>query len=558
MSRSSWRRAGRLFAALAAVTAMLPSIADDGVLVRHDFEGDVATGPYTFTVFEHSSGSVALSELFRHSGSRSVEIRDVAGDGEFAELQGFFPHVKSGIATMRFALLVAEPRERLNVAFAGPSHFSMEADGIGFWLKARGGRFLHVTDRDESVIATIESFVWYEFEVLYDVGEGRYDLTVWREGEASPLVRLENVRNATGIAGSGLDRFSFIGDVPWEDGSNARFYVDDLLIATDSAAQQGPFVAPGRRMLFVDIWDHFQRELYRQPECPPYAGLADFGVDAVDRRRLQSAGLLTRLIELIDGCEPGVAATQEEVDEDLRRRLDAAALWRQGCAAPPGCATPCAVELFVSASELVPEGKIYEMSAVLALASAARWDEADELFASIHPRWQDDPRYPAIAATLGLARGDLEAAEEQLAAAYDVEPVAGERPILRRLWSGELGRLLVDELKAEFPDDWNVLLEAALVLEQRYHVLLWQERYGEARSYAERWVVRSRKLGVETSRWMERAGDAAFYEGDHHAALEHYESMLDSRARRTAALLKLSDVHFMLGHHELERAYREK
>ena len=59
----------------------------DAVLARWDFEDDaIETGPYTLWIFEGAKGSVSLSTDFRYQGFRSVEIRDRAGDGEFAEL----------------------------------------------------------------------------------------------------------------------------------------------------------------------------------------------------------------------------------------------------------------------------------------------------------------------------------------------------------------------------------------------------------------------------------------------------------------------------------------
>ena len=66
-------------------------------LVWYDFEDDdLESGPTTFMVFEGAKGSVNLSSAYRHSGYRSVEIRDVASDGQFAELQGFFKSCGGG------------------------------------------------------------------------------------------------------------------------------------------------------------------------------------------------------------------------------------------------------------------------------------------------------------------------------------------------------------------------------------------------------------------------------------------------------------------------------
>ena len=113
-----------------SLTATLAA-AESAVLVDYDFDGEaVATGPYTLMVFENSRGSVSLTESFRNSGRRSVEIRDVAGDGEFAELQGYFDDPGTGRVFVHFAFMSAEPKESFNIALAGPAHFILEPGGI--------------------------------------------------------------------------------------------------------------------------------------------------------------------------------------------------------------------------------------------------------------------------------------------------------------------------------------------------------------------------------------------------------------------------------------------
>jgi hypothetical protein len=102
----------------------------------------VETGPDTFAVFERSKGSVKLSSAYRFSGYRSVELRDVVGDHDFPELQGYFPARRNGRLFAHFALLTTDAGDILNVALAGPKWFTLAKDGIGFWLKrtASSGR----------------------------------------------------------------------------------------------------------------------------------------------------------------------------------------------------------------------------------------------------------------------------------------------------------------------------------------------------------------------------------------------------------------------------------
>ncbi len=177
---------------------------------------------------------------------------------------------------------------------------------------------------------------------------------------------------------------------------------------------------------------------------------------------------------------------------------------------------------------------------------------------SIYPDWHDDPRCPASAAVRGLARDRLDDAEYELAAVS--EEVAAERSddALRRLWSGELDRSLVDLLKQRYPDEWSLHVATALAAEHRFYVLLWQSRHDEAARYAERMSTRMKELGLSPGRWIERQGDASFYAGDYSAALDSYRTALPQLQHPASALLKLSDVHFKLGNLDEERAYRQK
>src|SRR3989442_849694 len=99
------------------------------IVVNYSFDdNDAATGPDTFRVFNYAKGNVNLTTTYCHSGYRSVEIRDVAGDKEFPELQGYFPVRRKGEIFAHFAFMTTAPGEPLNMALAGPQWFKVRKD----------------------------------------------------------------------------------------------------------------------------------------------------------------------------------------------------------------------------------------------------------------------------------------------------------------------------------------------------------------------------------------------------------------------------------------------
>ena len=549
MTDSTWPR--RLALALALTCGQVHAQSND-VLVRYDFDAEtVETGPYTLIAYENAKGSVSLTTKYRFSGSRSVEIRDVAGDGEFAELQGFFREMPGGKVYVHFAFLIAEPAESMNIALAGEGHFAMRRNGFGFWLEAKDGHLFHVTKGKDVKLFPIQAFTWYVTDVAYDVDRGTYDLTVAAEGRQPPLVSLRAVPNPVGVPGSRIHKFSFIGDPPGLDRSNARFYVDDIVVRADRPVpSEGPFVAPGRRMLFVDIYRYYRSLLYEKPQCLPALGPEDFGLGPADMQSLASSGSLKLYDNLADRKLVSLPA---QLPEFLRPPLEAMVVWGAGCRAPPASALP----LFERAHDAVPAAKLYGMARVLALAAEKRWPEADALFAAIHPDWRSDPRFPAVSAILGMARGDLEQAEIAIGTAPDHFPVPADAP-LRRLWSGDLDQALVRDLTAAFPNDWADHLGTFLTAEHRYFVLVWRERYEEARAYADQMAAELRRMGLPAGNWLERRGDALLWMGDSRGALQSYEESLTSLVDQDPVFAKLSDVYFTLGDFDRERFYREK
>src|SRR5205085_1151010 len=84
----------------------LTSSIEAKILSEFSFDVDdwsIETRPDTFSVFQNSRGRVALTQAFHFSGYRSIEIKDVAGNGDFPELQGYFPVQTEGKLFAHFA-----------------------------------------------------------------------------------------------------------------------------------------------------------------------------------------------------------------------------------------------------------------------------------------------------------------------------------------------------------------------------------------------------------------------------------------------------------------------
>jgi hypothetical protein len=280
-------RAAAGFLSLILLTALPASAAGPSpILVSYSWDdGKVDTGPDTFSVFRNARGNVQLSNAFRASGTQSVEIRDVAGDGDFPELQGYFPVRRDGWLVIHFALLVTDPKEELNIALAGPNGFQLVPDGISFWLFTRDGHLFHKTDSIPKRLLRLKPFTWYGIDADYDVVAGRYDLRIFEEGVEKPVVSLKGQPNAASHPGSAVNMFSFIGDYG-EDRSNVVYYVDDVVVASSRAVALPAFVAPGRRQFLAD----------RQAGVPQKPAAQEGEPDAVRLEREGDAAFRSRVL----------------------------------------------------------------------------------------------------------------------------------------------------------------------------------------------------------------------------------------------------------------------
>ena len=292
------------------------------ILAQYSFDdASIETGPDTFAIFQQAKGSVRLSWSDHFSGYRSIEIRDVSGDRDFPELQGYFPLRSRGTIYLHFALMITDPAEELNIALVGPAGFAPRLNGIAFWLKTLDGYLCQFSDSMPKKLFMPQPFAWYVVDAAYDIDRGSYGLTIHQNGTPKPVVSLANQPNAAKQAGSAVDKSSFIGD-PGTDQSNVVYYVDDVVVSVDEAVPPSTFVAPGRKKFFVDYWDEHQRAFLGRPRSVPPMDLRDFGVQPAEVQSLKQAGLLNAWQQALAGQTPGVP----EASAEQRRLFELASL----------------------------------------------------------------------------------------------------------------------------------------------------------------------------------------------------------------------------------------
>lgn len=488
------------------------------VLVRYSFDdGQVDTGPDTFRLFQHAKGRVSLSPVYRWSGRYSVEIEDVPGDGDFPELQGYFARRSEGLLYLHFALMTTDAQEELNIALAGSSGFSLAKDGIGFWLQTQGGYLRHVSDSIPKKLFRMRPFVFYLFDVEYDIGRGVYDLRITEEGNRRAVVQLTDQANASSSAASNVQMFSFIGD-RGEDRSKVHYFVDDILVSTDREIVQLPFQAPGRRQLFIDAWHEANIAADRAVRCPELERPEDLGVASRDLRLPAEAdqGPASDPIELLRAAPDGA------------RVVRAGHAWRTGCRALARGDAASALEAFDRAIAERPTAGLIELSRALALAKLGRWQDAESSLlreAGARPR---DPRWPIVAASVSFLRGDLEHAQDALARAM-AQPANGASPA-----------------------------DASSVARRYLMVLMWNGKPEQAVRVCEEWLANRRAARQPVAQWLELLGDALFYAGRARDAATAYKQSLAGHPDPARLDQKLSDAYFKLGDLAQERRYRER
>ncbi len=124
--------------------------------------------------------------------------------------------------------------------------------------------------------------------------------------------------------------------------------------------------------------------------------------------------------------------------------------------------------------------------------------------------------------------------------------------LLEPLHAGHIDKNMIAELKSYAPDDWPQFLQQAVVTEQYYFALLWEKRFHDAHYYATDVIEKLLNLDIQSSKWHERAADAAFYAENYTDATEYYLSAYDIDSRAYSNLLKLADIYHINGDADLD------
>lgn len=534
------------------------------ILVSYSFDDDnIETGPDTFKIWETGKGCVDLTDSYRFSGYNSVQISDGVGDKDFPELMGFFPTMKTGKLYIHFSFLTTDHNDFLNIALAGPKFFNLTKDGIGFWLKTQKGYLYHVSDSMPKKLFAIHAFRWYSVDIEYDIDKGTYDLKITEENHYTPLIELKNQKNASNNPKSVVNVFSFVTD-PFTDKSNLTYYIDDVIIGLDEEILKTSFVAPGRKKYFVDMWDDYQNKLRDKPGCLPAIHPYDYGLNDNKINELGKQGLLGLINKAASGEQIPLDKTKDISLQNLDI-LNAVYKWSRGCSLLASNKPSKALELFNSSAQTLQYAPVVELSRILALARLNRWGEVNDGLRNLYFEGVDDQRISVVQAMLGMLNTDLQNAEKWLEEpAQTIPDKFGDKisnNIIRRFWSGKIDKDLFIAAKKYMPYDWLGYYQQALIAEQYFYVLLWQEKNEEAAIFADRMIERLELLAVPTSIWLERRGDAAFYMKDYNTAEKFYTKSLSEKEEiKTDRALyeKLSDVYYLTGNYDQERLYREK
>ncbi len=519
------------------------------VNIDYDFESiDMASGPDTFELFENISSVVAVNSNYAFRGARSLHLKDRADNNDFPEFQGYFPTVNGGVLEVGFALMTPTPSEPFNIALAGQAHFKMQKNGLGFWLFNDGGTLRHMSNSIPKKLFSLQPFQWYSINVSIDTRTGEYSLRVSNElGEQ--LVFLEQQKHPVNAAGSSLDKYSFSGDL--NDTGAANFFIDAFFLRTDQADSPKPLIAPGRRDLFVDKWNHYYQQTQKIKYCLPPQLPYDF-IDIYNTAALQTMQANSEILRLLLDSPSSSSLENFEHPEPL---ISGVAKWASGCSKLKQGEFAQAVSDLEDASELIGYSPAVQSGLAIAHANLGLFHAAQSIALRAQMNWPDDVRWQVLQAAIGFIAGRPEESEATLSnLANSIRLNKREASeLMRSLGWFDQGAIA----KLKFDQVWNEFAEDYIVAEQYYFSLLWQKRFDESLSFAGDVTEMLAQNDMVSPLWLERAADAAFFSKQYRSAERLYKRVLEESRHRVSALMKLSDVYFLQGQHDQERRIRE-
>jgi hypothetical protein len=505
-------------------------------LVSYNFDSDVMeSGPDTYQVFRHINSKVEISERYAKGGYASAHLLDEPGDRDFVEFQGYFEEQKSGFLRCHFAFLITSVNSVFHVGLVGKDRYQLSPEGLNFWLTFDNAWLKHKSDSIPKKIFQPSAYVWYTVDATLDLNRGYYNLLISDEsGKVQAQLDEQPFAAGAGLSYS-LREFSFVGDLTGL--SETDFYLDDFTIFSSRALPKMELKAPGRRKYFVDMWDEYQRQSTGRLKCIAAKSLQDFGIYSAEYERLVRNKKWDLLVKLIQsqGFEGGDLALQGEPD------LIAIAFWGKACRALIENDFIEAKKYIKKSLSLKSTAYMYRLTELLVDSASKEgfYEVASKL--DVLSREKNDMRNQIAMAMIAFHAGNYSAADLAIgdAAFSDLES-------FRKMSLEELRRLTAGDASWESK------------VEQYYFAALWQKNYSQAYLIAENMLQILTRINVLSYSWLERKGDAAFFQEDYRGALAAYEKAIKSGQDNDEVLLKIADIYHIQGDFNGEKVVREK
>lgn len=554
------------------------------VLVSYGFDdkGLELDGNRLF-LFQNATGHVGYSSEFALSGYQSIELQEGQYDEEFTELQGRFPEQKNGLLRFHFAILVENPEQELNIAVAGHQHFRVEKDGIAFWLHTQNGVLIHETNGIPKKLFSIDPFQWYFFDIVYNIDTGKYDLFVDSEKSSDPLVALRDQPNSSNNPHSGIDRFSFIGDLG--DRSTVHYFIDDVVLTqypslaaarsateesiknqrksrnidlselntSSSVSKPTPIGESSKnftaRRGYLDAFLEVQTMLRQTPRCLPAIVPSDVGLSAAD---------LNGLLRGVEGPNLEERIRLGLRKENVSEEFVPTKYWVEGCILLRTQKASEAKLKFLDALKERPKMPLFQAALALANAASGDSDGADAILLELENVWSNDPRLPALKSFIHSLKGNYSEAKNAIELLSTQVREHPDDHVLGEFLIGDNSDNLVKALRKDFPNDWKKRIDDLFIAQNYYYNLLWSGQFVEARTYAHEIYSALDALQVRSLSWREREADAAYFSGNKKEAMALYQEILERSPKKRVVWRKLLDVAHQLNDREFEQSLRKR